>query len=76
MTIEISEEVRRQASQCPHDFACLEDGACSGCEVSGYARGQLFVRGQAPHCPYFLPFANGGICGCPVYVELFRRRDA
>ena len=71
MKVEIPDSVRRQVTQCPHDFSYIETGRCGEremCKVA-YSYGgnvMLLVSKEQVHCAYRVAFGHSQLCLCPV----------
>jgi hypothetical protein len=68
---DIDEEIRKQATNCPRNFACFDGEPL--CQVD---HGTLFFvvpPAKIPYCPYIMAFGDGHVCHCPVRREIFRR---
>jgi len=74
MVIEVPESLLAK-TRCAHDFACLDEGGCPGCELVEIRAGgeALFVDGKGGPCEHAVPFGGGTVCTCPVHQELVKR---
>ncbi len=71
MKVEIPDSVRRQVTQCPHDFSCLETGRCGDREMCKVAHSygdnvMLLASKEQVRCTYRVAFGRSQLCVCPV----------
>jgi hypothetical protein len=73
MELEISEEALRRTTQCPHEFACLNNGEHHLCTplVTMGKGGLLIKEGAVKRDPYRVSFGNSWLCICPVRREIW-----
>lgn len=85
MNFNVSDEIRKQTTQCQSDFICLtylnkgETPMCDNdnpmCPVESFIEGDgVFVKNKDPNtCLYMMSFGYGYICNCPTRCEIYRR---
>ncbi len=81
MLFQISDEARRQATECASALLCLAGSKSPMCgekspichvdrAIEGFG---LFVRTTKHACPYKISFGYSYICRCPVRYEIYER---
>jgi len=82
MALSVPDDVRRETTKCPHDFACLSTGSfgdpgkCAVRDADG--KNVLFLTSEEQlSCPYRIPFGRGQLCTCPTHYAAYlqQRRD-
>jgi hypothetical protein len=75
--LNVSEETRARACDCPHDHACLSAETRSCCSVVDSVGNAVFVdihRSGHESCPYRVSFgAKHRLCTCPLRNEIHAR---
>ena len=76
MTLKVPEIVKRETTQCTHEFACLVTGYCGHdkqCEVEfAFGTNALALRFRKRFsCPYHVSFGEVPLCTCPVRYHLY-----
>jgi hypothetical protein len=77
------DDVRADASKCPHHVSCLTTGLCGSSSLCGVqsslGENMLFIElekdagADVVLCPYFLSFGNGALCVCPTHYAIHRK---
>ena len=72
----VSEDLRKQTTNCQKGFACLYRQENDLCQVDYALKGVPFVMIKKPIdelCPYSFHFGKSQFCSCPVRFELYKR---
>ncbi len=75
MTFQVSDEIRRSASDCPKGFRCLDGVTSDMCPIEdsvGFGEVHFIECRTDGFCPYQRSFGRGWLCTCPVRKELYR----
>lgn len=79
MLYKVSRSVRKKATECPRELACLGTGHCGDlplCTVKSNADTHCLTLDSETcvlTCPYRVPFGRRQVCTCPVRIELYRK---
>lgn len=73
---EIDEDIKKSATQCEKNVACLSDNNYKLCEVTRTASNNVFfIECRAGvHCSYRKSFGfSAYLCSCPIRKEIYRK---
>ena len=79
MSYEIPIDIVNQATKCPKDLSCLNNGKQIVCPPINNIAGEiLFIKTHTRRsvCPYKMSFGYSFICHCPVRKEIYKRYNA
>ncbi|MHC4585875.1 MAG: hypothetical protein ACYS3N_15205 [Planctomycetota bacterium] len=76
--IQVAQEVCLETTQCPSNFACINNGQCPKCAVQQYAYlktgvGCIVKPEPDTECPYLMKFVDLWVCKCPTRLEIFNK---
>jgi hypothetical protein len=76
MDLKLTDEILKQASNCPKNHRCLSNQQDGRCRVY-YSIEEipfLMIKNQRDeYCPYTFVYGEKRFCTCPVKIELYHR---
>lgn len=75
MDIKISEDIKKDTTECKKNFSCLSCERKDLCKIEKFITNNLIYIEymNKRYCTYQMSFGSNYVCNCPVRKELYNR---